>query len=149
MVVCETPDFQFPMQASIYYPLIAQGGYGQVEKTWVLDKIISCSFTPTTTVNKENSKPNITIAEKMLLIGRTKTDIRISKQEENRAVTNVIVTNISDKNGNHIYLETSGPRAGKSTLFEIATIEPFMGPFGDIEHYSITLRRSENQADNV
>lgn len=149
MVVCETPDFQFPMQASIYYPLVSQGGYGQVEKTWVLDKIIACNFTPTTTVNKENIKPNLPIAEKMLLLGRTKTDIRVSKQEEKRAVTNVIVTNISDKLGNHIYLETSGPRAGKSTLFEIATIEPFMGPFGDIEHYSITLRRSENQAENV
>ena len=137
------------MQASIYYPIVEQGGYGQVEKTWILDKIISCSFTPTTTVNKENNKPNIPIAEKMLLLGRTKTDIRISKIEDKRAVTNVIVTNISDKNGNEIYIETAGPRAGKSTLFEIATIEPFMGPFGDIEHYSITLRRSENQAVTV
>ena len=137
------------MQASIFYPIVDQGGYGQVEKTWVLDKIIACSFTPTTTVNKENIKPNVAITEKMLLLGRTKTDIRISKIEDKRAVTNVIVTNISDKNGNEIYIETAGPRAGKSTLFEIATIEPFMGPFGDIEHYSITLRRSENQAVTV
>jgi hypothetical protein len=146
MVTCEASDFQFPMKASIYYPIVEQSAYGNVEKDWVLDKIIACSFTPSTTTNKENIKPGVTIAEKMLLLGRTRTDIRISKLNEDRAVTNVIVSNISDKNGNPIYLETSGPRAGKSTLFEIATIEPFMGPFGDIEHYSITLRRSENQA---
>jgi hypothetical protein len=145
-MICENTDFQFPMQASIYYPIVAQSAYGNVEKDWILDKIIACSFTPSTTTNKENIKPGVAITEKMLLLGRARTDIRISKLNEDRAVTNVIVSNISDKHGNPIYIETSGPRAGKSTLFEIATIEPFMGPFGDIEHYSITLRRSENQA---
>jgi len=65
------------------------------------------------------------------------------------AITNVIVTNIKDKNCNPIYLETSGIRNGKSTIFEIATQEPFVGPFGNVEYYKVILRRSENQAADV
>jgi hypothetical protein len=42
MVLCETPDFQFPMKASIYYPIVEQGGYGQIEKSWILDQITIC-----------------------------------------------------------------------------------------------------------
>jgi hypothetical protein len=55
------------------------------------------------------------------------------------------VTNIRDKNGNVIHLETSGSRAGQPTLFEVATFDPFVGPFGNVELYRIILRRSENQ----
>jgi hypothetical protein len=64
-------------------------------------------------------------------------------------VTNVIVSNIKDKHGGPIYMETSGPRSGKSTIFEIATLEPHVGPFGDLDFYKLILRRSENQAVNV
>ena len=28
MVICETPDFAFPMQADIYHPIVEQGVYG-------------------------------------------------------------------------------------------------------------------------
>jgi hypothetical protein len=64
-------------------------------------------------------------------------------------ITNIVVTNISDKNGNPIYLETSGPRKGQSTIFEIATIQPFNGPFNRVEYYKIILRRSENQGTAI
>jgi hypothetical protein len=46
-------------------------------------------------------------------------------------------------------METSGPRAGKSTIFEIATNEPFVNPFGNVEYYKLILRRSENQGAEV
>ena len=59
------------------------------------------------------------------------------------------MSNIRDSSGNAIHLETSGPRAGKSTIFEIATQEPFVGPFGGIEYYKLVLRRSENQAADI
>jgi len=47
-----------------------------------------------------------------------------------------------------IYKETAGPRAGKGTIYEIGTLEPFIGPFGDIEYYRMLWRRSENQDVN-
>jgi hypothetical protein len=73
----------------------------------------------------------------------------MSSLEAKNSITNVIVTNIRDQNGSEIYLETSGPRSGKSTIFEIATQDPFVGPFGSTEYYKLIIRRSENQAVDV
>jgi hypothetical protein len=84
-----------------------------------------------------------------VLLGRAKTDIRISSLDSPNSITNVILTNIRDKNCNHIYVETSGTRAGKSTIFEVATQEPYVGPFGGIEYYNLVIRRSENQAVDI
>jgi len=134
MVICETPDFAFPMQADIYHPIVEQGVYGEVKKTWAF---------------KEEVIPNINITQDKILLGRAKTDIRISSMEARNSITNVIITNIKDQNCNEIYVETSGPRAGKSTIFEIATQDPFTGPFGNVEYYKLIIRRSENQAVDV
>ena len=93
--------------------------------------------------------PNINITQDKILLGRCKSDIRISSMEARNSITNVIITNIRDKNCNEIYKETSGPRSGKSTIFEIATHDPFAGPFGNVEYYKLIIRRSENQAVDV
>ena len=65
------------------------------------------------------------------------------------SVTNVLITNIKDSNCNPIYIETAGSRAVKSTIFEIASLEPFVGPFGNVEYFRLTIRRSENQAVEI
>jgi hypothetical protein len=148
-MICEEPDFIFPMQADVYHPLVEQGAYGDVKKTWILDRTIACSFASAGTAFKEEMSPNINITQDKILLGRTKTDIRISSLEGSNSITNVIITNIKDKNCNEIYTETSGPRAGKSTIFEIATQDPFSGPFGNVEYYKLVIRRSENQAVDV
>jgi hypothetical protein len=149
MIICETTDFMYPMLADIFYPIVEQGAFGNVEKQWILDKTIAGNFNPTGQAFKEEVKPNVAIVKDFILIGRVKTDIRVSSQDANNAITNVIVSNIRDKNGKPIYLETSGPRVGKSTIFEIATLEPQIGPFGDADFYKLLLRRSENQAANL
>jgi hypothetical protein len=149
MVICETPDFAFPMQADVYHPIVDQGAYGNVKKTWILDRTIACSFAPAGSAFKEEVTPNINITQEKLLLGRCKTDIRLSSKEAKNSITNVIITNIRDKNCNEIYLETSGPRSGKSTIFEIATQDPFAGPFGNVEYYNLVIRRSENQAVDI
>ena len=149
MVICETPDFAFPMQADVYHPIVEQGIYGEVKKTWILDRTIACSFAPAGTAFKEEVMPNINITQDKILLGRAKTDIRVSSLEARNSITNVIITNIRDKNCNEVYTETSGPRAGKSTIFEIATQDPFTGPFANTEYYKLIIRRSENQAVDV
>ncbi len=149
MVICESTDFAFPMQADVYHPIVDQGAYGNVKKTWVLDRTIACSFASPGTALKEEVTPNVNIVQEKLLLGRCKSDIRISSIDSKNSITNVIVTNIKDKNCNEIYIETSGPRAGKSTIFEIAAQDPFTGPFGNVEYYKLVLRRSENQAVDV
>lgn len=149
MVICESPDFAFPMQADIYHPIVEQGSYGNVKKTWILDRTIACSFAPAGTAFKEEIVANVNITQDKILLGRAKTDIRVSSLDAANSITNVIITNIRDKNCNEIYTETVGPRAGKSTIFEIATQDPFSGPFGNVEYYKLVIRRSENQAVDV
>jgi hypothetical protein len=149
MTICETTDFVYPMTADLYYPIIDQALYGNVKKEWVLDRTIACQFTIAGSKRKEEITPNVNIVQDTLLLGRTKTDVRISNALENHTITNVLVTNLRDKTGNNIYLETSGPRVNKATIFEVATIEPIVGPFGSVEYYKVVLRRSENQAVRV
>lgn len=146
MAVCETTDFMFPMMADIYYPIVDQGAYGNLKKSWVLDRTVVCQFNVAGTAFKEEIRPEVKLLQDTSLIGRVKTDIRFSSNEEKNALTNIIVTNIRDKNGNIIYLETSGPRSGQPTIFELATFDPLLGPFSNIEYYKIILKRSENQA---
>ncbi|NCW13534.1 MAG: hypothetical protein EBV82_10355, partial [Chitinophagia bacterium] len=104
---------------------------------------------PAGTAFKEEVTPNVNITQDKILLGRVKTDIRMSSVEGRNSITNIIITNIKDKNCNEIYTETSGPRAGKSTIFEIATQDPFAGPFGNVEYYKLIIRRSENQAVDI
>lgn len=149
MALCESTDFAFPMLADVYHPIVEQGAYGNIKKTWVLDRTIACSFNAAGSAFKEEVIPNVNITQDKVLVGRAKTDIRVSSLEAANSITNVIITNIRDKNCNEIYIETSGPRNGKSTIFEIASQDPFAGPFGNVEYYKLVIRRSENQAVDV
>lgn len=146
---CNSTDFMFPMCADVFYPDVTQGAYGNVKKMWMFDKSIACNFASPSSAMSEDVKPNPNITKEMMLVGRVKQDIRVNHRESANSITNVVVSNIKDAHGNEIYVETSGVRKGKSTIFEIAGQEPFVGPFGSIEYYKVTLRRSENQGVDV
>lgn len=148
-MICETPDFVFPMQADVFYPIVEQGLYGDIKKQWVIDRTIIGNFIPAGNAGKEEVQPNVNITKDVILVGRVKNDIRISSFANDNSITNVLITNIKDRNSNQIYMETSGVRKGKATIFEVATQEPFTGPFGSVEYYNIVLRRSENQASDL
>lgn len=145
-MICEPTDYIFPMLADIYYPTVEQGAYGNIKKNWMLDRTIACAFSVVGVAGKEEVKPNVNITQENILVGRTKNDIRISQREKSNAITNIVISNIRDKHSNVIYLETSGIRSGKPTIYEIASQEPIVGPFGSIEYYKLVIRRSENQA---
>lgn len=144
-MTCESPDFLFPMMADIYYPIISQNKYGQPTKTWVFDRSIVCNATHVGGAEEEEIKPETILQNQSNLVARTKSDIRISSNMNGNAITNILVANIRDASNNLIYLETSGPRGGKSTIYEVATVQPFFGPFNSIEYYKVVLRRAENQ----
>lgn len=139
----------FPMYADVYYPLTENTAYGNVKKTWIMDKTIVCSFNEAGVSYKEDIKPDANIKTDFILLGRVKNDIRISSDSVKNAATNILITNIRDQLNNEVYVETSGTRAGKSTLFEIATQAPFVNPFGRVEYYKVVLRRSENQGADI
>jgi len=146
---CSGTDFMYPMCAEVFTPIVQQSAYGNVAKEWMVDRKIACSFTPAGSAFKEEVMPNIDLTKDTILLGRARHDLRISSLEKLNSITNVVVSNIKDQTGKDIYLETSGPRAGRSTIFEIATIQPFVNPFGVVDHYKIVLRRSENQGVTV
>jgi hypothetical protein len=146
---CEPTDFMYPMLADIYYPIVDQGAYGNVKKQWILDRSIACNFAPTGQAASEEVKPNVNITKESILLGRTKSDIRVSGANNRNSITNVVITNIRTNQQEDIYLETSGPRNGRSTIYEIASNEAIVGPFGNIDYYKVVLRRSENQASDL
>jgi len=149
MATCESTSFIYPLLVDVYYPILEQSAYGNITKEWILDKTVAANFNSTGSANKEEIKPNVNITKDSILIGRVKTDIRMSSVGSKNSATNIVLTNIKDRHGNSIYNELSGPRVGKATIFEIATIEPFVGPFGSVEYYSLVVRRSENQGTDV
>ncbi len=147
---CEQTDFIFPMTAEVLYPIVKQNAYGGVNKTWVADKVIAGNFSPAGSSTREEVVPNINITQNTILICRVKTDMRVSKNANESSLTNILVTNIKDSQGNQVYMETAGPRAGQATVFEVATQEAQIDPFGGgIQYYKVVLRRSESQVADV
>jgi hypothetical protein len=145
-MICETTDFTYPLLADIYYPIVETGAYGNLKKQWVLDKTIACFFNVGGSKFKQDVGTEANINIDNAIIGRVRNDLTVSSNESLYSITNIVVTNIRSKDGESIYSESAGPRSGNATLFEIATINPIVGPFGKVEYYKVILRRSENQA---
>lgn len=146
---CGSKDPLYPMQADIFYPEVSQGAYGNVSKDWMKDRTIVCSLGPAGSRFKEELTPNVDISMESLLVGRFKEDIRFSKDDRGKAMTNIVISNVKDRNCEELYVEPTGPRKNQSTIFEVATVTPHVGPFGSVEYYRVILRRSENQAVDV
>jgi hypothetical protein len=146
MINCEATDFLYPMKADIYYSIISQNSYGQPKKEWIFDRTIVCNATPLGGAGKEDIKPEVFLQNDGKLLSRVKSDPRISSTESNYAITNILATNIRNAQDSVIYKETSGPRSGRATIFEFGTVEPFTGPFGNVEYYKLLWRRTENQS---
>jgi hypothetical protein len=151
MIGCcdEQGDFFFPMLADIYYPMIKQGSYGEIKKEWVFDRTVACHAAGVGGAGKEEIRPEVFIQYENKLIARSKTDLRVSSRNAKQAATNILIANIRSANGELLYKETAGPRAGKGTVYEVATVEPFVGPFNNIEYYKMVWRRTENQEVDV
>jgi hypothetical protein len=143
---CDTTDFMYPMLADIYYPMVTQGAYGEIKKEWVFDRTVACNATSIGGAGTEDIKPEVFLQYENKLIARTRKDLRLSSLEINEAVTNILITNIRSPSGTILYRETAGPRSGRGTIYEIGTLEPFIGPFGDTEYYKMLWRRTESQA---
>jgi hypothetical protein len=133
------------MMADIYYPVISQTDYGQATKKWVLDRTIILNATPVGGAGQEDIKPEIFLQYENKLVSRVKEDPRMSTSNGSNAITNILIANIRNAQEVLIYKETAGVRAGRGTIYELGTVEPFTGPFGSIEYYKMLLRRAENQ----
>jgi hypothetical protein len=138
-------DILFAMKADLYYPVITQTQYGQASRTWFYDRTIVCNATSVGGAGTEQIKPEAFLQHENKLIARVKADPRVSSTQTDNAISNILITNIRNANDEVIYRETAGPRSGRGTIYEVATVDPFTGPFGSVEYFKILLRRTENQ----
>jgi hypothetical protein len=145
MAECEATDFIYPMKADVYYPIITQNNYGQANKEWVFDRTIVCNASTIGGAGDVELKPEVFLQYDGKLIARSKSDIRRSSNNSENAISNILITNIRTSTDLVVYKETAGPRAGRGTIYEVGTLEPFVGPFGDIEYFKMLWRRTENQ----
>lgn len=141
---CCGSDFLFPMRVDIYYPKVEQNMYGQITKDWSFDRTINCSFLQDK-LSKEDIPAESYVHPKDRLIGRIQIDPRFSTTKEPYPISNILFVNIRNEYGDLIYMETSGEREGKGTIYEVVSLDPFVGPFNNIEYYNLILRRTENQ----
>jgi hypothetical protein len=93
----------------------------------------------------EEINPKAFIEHSGQLIARARTDLRISSKDASNSITNILITNIRDRHDNIIYKETAGVRSGKATMFEVAGLEPIVGPFGPVEYYKMLWKRTDSQ----
>ena len=142
---CETIDFLYPFFADVYYPTVTQTASGKIRKEWTLDKTIVCNAASVGGAGTEEIKPETFVQYEGKLIARAKSDIRIMADGSSQSPSNVLITNIRNCSGEIIYKETAGPRAGEGSVYELGTIEPFVGPFGSIEYYKMLWRKTDNQ----
>jgi hypothetical protein len=142
---CETIDFLYPFFADVYYPTVTQTSSGKIKKEWALDKTIVCNAASVGGAGTEEIKPEVFVQYEGKLIARSKSDIRIMANATSQSATNILITNIRNCSGEIVYKETSGPRLGEGTVYELATIEPFVGPFGTTEYYKMLWRKTGNQ----
>jgi len=142
---CETTDFMYPMLADVYYAIIKQSEYGKAVKEWIFDRTVVCNIESISSRIREEMTPAVFLQYEGRLTGRSRSDIRISSNNENNSITNILITNIRLPGDNIVYRETAGPRTGRGTIYEISSFEPFVGGLQSIEYYNLMLRRSENQ----
>ena len=146
MATCEKIDLFYPLLMDIYYPVVEQSPYGNLKRQWVLDRTVACFFNPAGRKFKEDVVINTNITIDNAIVGRVRNDLTESNGNELYSITNIIITNIRDKEGNIIYNESSGPRKGQATIFEVSTSNPVVGPFGKTDYYKLVINRSDNQA---
>ena len=142
---CDTTDFMYPMLADVYYAIITQNEYGKAVKEWVFDRTITCNAQPMTTRLQEEMTPAVFLQSDGKLKARSRIDVRTSTNQENNNLTNILITNVRFPGDELVYRETAGVRSGRGTIFEVATLEPFVGGLQSIEYYYMMWRRSENQ----
>ena len=133
----------YPMTADIYYATQTQNDFGEIIKTWTKDRTIKCSAIKqnpnSRTPNYVN--PSTNLEYDIVINFRTNEDIQVSSTNSSYRVTDILITNIKDTNGNIVWKETQSD----PTVFELRAIEPMLDVSSVIMGYRIHCVRTESQ----
>lgn len=135
----------YPMTADIYYASKTQNDFGQLVRSWSMDRSINCSAIKE---NPESSMRTALTADKFVeydvkINMRTNENIYKSLDGTHYQPTDIIISNIKDPFGSMAWAESSTT----PTNFEIDIVEPMYDPLHNVAGYRILLRRSDLQVD--
>jgi len=130
------------MSLDVYYSTESQDDFGIEQKTWSFDQTLLGYAEILGAVEKDGIKSGKFFEHEDKLIGRTKKDPRVSLEGLYYPITNIIITDIKDKKtSTSLYVEEEG----KSVIYEILSVEPYVNPWNEIEYYKIFFNRSDRQ----
>lgn len=122
----------------VYYSTQTQDlVYGTIVRSWTLDRVERGSVKQARTrmydVAQQNSWDDV-------WVGQTEEDLRIDSDGVLHAPSEVLVTFLVPQ-----LIETSGPRKGLASTYELRASTPVEGPFGEVLHFDVQLVRSSDQ----
>lgn len=148
---CEGMDPRYPMKADIYVSTDTQDPVtGRIYKDWSMVKSgVLCALAS----DKFNSDTRYAIQTKsdlfdmpLLLFGRFQEDIR-RYNGGMLVMTDLLVTNVRGFCDDEPLFVESIDGKPSATLFEVATLQPFVNPWGQAEYYKTQLMRMDDQVD--
>jgi hypothetical protein len=141
-------DILFAMKADLYYSTNSQNDFGEMVKTWEKNRTIKCSAI--TSLSDKTLMPEVKVSEFLTLANnlyfRTDTDIRIQEFDQLdkdpiiHPVTEILITNIRDNEGNNAYPDYLG-----KTKYEAVTVVPSFNEFQSRNFFRVYLQRSQDQ----
>jgi hypothetical protein len=138
------------MTADIYYAVESQSEYGNMIRTWRLDRKVSCSAI---SASLKSLDAELKIKDKFLdynssIFFRTNEDIRKSASGKYYPINATAITNMRDPNGDPAWINSENLKTKAETVktkYEVKTVIPSFDMFHNIGMYRVFLTRSANQ----
>jgi len=134
----------YPMTADVYYAETKQNAFGTMEKTWVFNRTIQCSAISALadkTLTGELRTQGAFFNYNSDIAFRTGEDIQRNKGRRYYPITEILVTNIKDQNGNTVWTEGETEK----TQYEVQSFVPSYNSFHTVDFYRGYLTRSQKQ----
>jgi len=143
-------DILYPMTADIYYSVEVQSEYGNMTRTWQLDRKVDCSAISAVTglLDAELKVRDKSFNYDSSIFFRTNEDIRKKSDGKYYPITATAVTNFRDPNGDPVWINSENLKTKAETVktkYEVKTIVPSFDMFHNIGMYRVFLTRSANQ----
>lgn len=144
-------DLLFPMSADVYYAQTKQLDYGNISKTWVYSRTISCSIISEMSTRgfagELKTKGTDFIYDSNAFL-RTPDDIRHDENGIYHPITAISITNIKDPSGQYVWINGQNKRLSPdpvNTKYEIKTIVPTFNYDHNLRHWRVYMSKSQNQ----
>lgn len=116
---------------------------GAIKREWMYVKTLPCHAKGV--ISNSTTARN---GDKQIFNNRYVNDQVIQVRTTERLTLREKITNISDNEGNVIWLELNSP-TDTPTVFEVIGTTPITDPFGQTIGYNSTMKRSESQVIGV